>query len=181
MSIFSPGGIRFWLVVLVIFVLAAFGTWVSGALTPWSPVNNWTDSIDIHSGRIRHERYFLYRRISDTTEDGVLTKALEPSDLVGVVPEWHAVNTFSPGVHHSPHYRFHGAFYDINQLQMQWEMGHFTPAAKRVTAKHALACWEAAGGDLGSSRDLRNLMDVTMKAVQGDHSVDVGDLPAEWQ
>ena len=170
-----------WVAVPFLLAVVALGIWISGIFTPWSPVNSWTESIDINSGRIRHQRFLLYRCISDTTKDSPLTEALDPSDLAGVSPEWYAAVTLSPGVRNSPHYAYHGAIYQIGELQNLWEMGQFTPAARRATARHLLALWKASGSYFGADNALSSLYDTTDKAERGGRPVDLSDLPPEWR
>jgi hypothetical protein len=171
-----------WMAIPVLLVATGLGIWISGFFTPWSPVNCWTDSIDINSGRIRHQRFLLYRYTSDTTEDSALTRALDPADLAGVTPEWHAVVTLSPGVRNSPHYAYHGAIYQIRELQIAWEVGQITPAAQRATAKHLLVLWKASGSYFGANKALSDLANAAFDAETAARvPLDLGDLPPEWR
>jgi hypothetical protein len=177
-----PSSLRksaFWLLPLL--VIIALIVWLSGIFTPWSHVNCWTDSIDINTGRIRHERFFLYCCVSDTTQDSPLTQALTPADLAGALPTWHPVVTLSPGVHHSPHYAFHGAIAQVRILQMYWELGQFSADAKHASARHLLACWKTSGSYFDAGRALSRLQDSIQPKIDAGQAVVVSDLPPEWQ
>ena len=91
----------------VLLVLSLFG------LFPWSGLNCWQNDIDITSGRIRQTRYLLWVPVQRSVWDSALTRAVPPTVVAGSRPDWHAVVTLSPGLHHSPHYRFHGAIHQI--------------------------------------------------------------------
>jgi hypothetical protein len=65
-------------------------------------------------------------------------------------PEWHRVNTFSPGVRHSPHYIFHSAIHQIHTLAGIWEISEMyglTEKLRKQTALHVLALWQHSGND----------------------------------
>ena len=126
-------------------------------LLPWSPVNGWHYDMDIASGRIRYTRYLFWVPWRQVIEDSALTKALRPEDLADVQADWHRVQTFSPGVSHSPHYHFHSATAQIRELEIAWTLAEFTPAARRTSAKRVLQLWQLAGRDNGARDYLRTL------------------------
>ena len=114
---------------------------ISG-IFPWSPANCWHEEIDIRSGRIRYTRYILCCLISERITSTPLSEALQPSGSLAAIPEWHRVNTFSPGTHHSPHYAFHVAIVQARTLSMLWIATEFTPDAKRESAHRLLSAWQ---------------------------------------
>ena len=75
-------------------------------LFPWSGINCWQDEIDLNSGRIRYTRYLLWLPVTRSVRDSPLTIALSPDDWTNPGEDWQPVVTLSPGLHHSPHYRF---------------------------------------------------------------------------
>jgi hypothetical protein len=100
--------------------------------------------VDIKSGRIRYSRYLFYCKISEKIEDTILTEELGEF-AEDVQPDWHRVNTFSPGVRHSPHYAYHGTIGQINKIAMTWQLFPFSDEAKRQVARTILNKWQADG------------------------------------
>jgi hypothetical protein len=133
--------------------------------------------IDIAGGRIRHTRYLLWVPISQVVVDSALTKALPPDDKVGLPADWHPVVTLSPGLRHSPHYRFHGAFSDIRILEFSWECGTMTPEARRASAQQVLRLWQEDGSDLRARRYIQLIWERVQVAEQAGEEIDEGDLP----
>ena len=127
-------------IVLVVLVL----------VVPWSPLNCRYEDVDITTGRLRLSRYLLFCKVSERIEDSPLTLVL-PQDVVKEArPEWRRVNTFSPGVDHSPHHAFHGAIHQVRTLSQMWEMPELysLPADMRqATALHVLALWQHSDND----------------------------------
>jgi len=165
--------------VVGILVVCGMAIWISGILMPWSKVNCWEELVDITTGRVRTQRFFLYMKVRETIVDSELTKVLEPADLAGKTPKWHRMNTFSPGVRHSPHYTFHGAFGQMRQLHICWDIAKFTPSARRESAKRLLQAWQTGGHDHAADGYLRALGEIAFKRAEFPDSaaVDVGDLP----
>lgn len=155
----------------LVFILSLFG------LFPWSGVNCCQDDIDITSGRTRHTCYLFWIAVTRTMTDSALTKALSPQDRIDLREEWHPVVTFSPGVRHSPHYRFHGATYEIRELETCWEYGEMGSAARRETAKHLLQLWQQAGNDFQAKDYVQSLWEQAQEAKKKGEPIDVGDLP----
>jgi hypothetical protein len=60
------------------------------------------------------------------------------------------VNTFSPGIHYSPHYCYHGAGHQIKELAELWQLPapqNFPAELKEPTARHVLALWQEGSDD----------------------------------
>lgn len=112
-----------------------------GGLFQWSPHNCWHEDVDINTGRIRHTRYLLFCQIGDRTEDTWLSHASSKSNGP---PDWRRVNTFSPGVRQSPHYRFHGAIHQISALERADSMVTFDSLARRQVAETLLKFWQTS-------------------------------------
>lgn len=120
---------------LVVVLLAMIG-WASG-LFAWSPLACRHEDMDINSGRVRHTRYLFYICINESVEDTFISGSVAP---VGP-PDWRRVNTFSPGVHYSPHYRYHGAIAQAKALELMDQLVPFTPKAKERAAVAVLRGW----------------------------------------
>ena len=111
-------------------------------LFPWSGLNCWQNDIDITSGRIRQTRYLLWIPVQRSVWDSALTKVVAPAMNSDSRVDWQPVVTLSPGLHHSPHYRFHGAIHQIQELEFSWVSGKMTPAARKKSAQQVLRLWQ---------------------------------------
>jgi len=135
--------------------------------------------VDIHSGRVRLTRYIFWLRVYESVEDSALTRALQPEDFSATAPEWHHAVTLSPGLGHSPHYRFHSAIAQIRQLELAWSLAEFTPAARRASAKRILQLWQQTGGDDGAKPYLRALDNLAFAGSSQKGAIDEEDSPKE--
>lgn len=126
-----------------VFVAAVFLLGTTVGIAPWTPLNCRYEDVDIRSGRIRHTRYLLYCRISDRIASTALSDALLPTDFDAASPDWRRVNTFSPGVRHSPHHEFHGAISQMEMLRTLCDLVEFTPDARRQSALRLLTTWQS--------------------------------------
>lgn len=115
---------------------------ISG-LFQWSTLNCWHEDVDISTGRVRHTRYLLFCQISDRIEETWLSR----NNSSNSPPDWRRVNTFSPGVDHSPHYRFHGALHQIKTLELADSTIPFAPEAREQVVATLLALWKNSDSD----------------------------------
>jgi hypothetical protein len=159
-------------IALGLLVLSLFG------LFPWSGINCWQDDIDLASGRTRHTRYLLWVPMTRSVQDSALTRALSPEDRANLEEDWHPVVTLSPGLHHSPHYRFHGPIHQIRELEFSWEVGKMTPAARRETARQVLRLWRQTGSYFPAGEYIQKVWERAREAEKVGKSIDVTDLPA---
>jgi hypothetical protein len=146
-------------------------------LFPWSGVNCSQDDVDIQSGRIRHTRYLLWFPVNQIVADSALTKELSAEDRTGKRAEWHPVMTLSPGLHHSPHYVFHGAISDIRELELCWDFGRFTPMARAASARRVLQLWQQSGSDSQARKYIQAIATMALDAENRGGTIDEGDLP----
>ena len=159
-------------------LVAALLIALSGVFT-WSPVNCWHEDIDIRSGRIRYTHYMLWCRVSERISATAVSQALQPTDYDAATPDWHHANTFSPGVRHSPHYRYHSAIFQARHLAALWGIVEFTPAARHQSALALVSAWQRGRGDDTAKPFLRALSDLvfTRADAQPPKPIDVPDLP----
>jgi hypothetical protein len=75
------------------------------------------------------------------------------------------VNTFSPGVTHSPHYRYHGALSQLSSLHQAWMVQQFTPEAKRLTAQALLDRWRDGGNYRAASQLISDIFAIEKEPV----------------
>ena len=161
-------------IAIVFLLLPLLGT----PLVPqWSRLNCWTEEIDIGTGRIRKTWYLCYVRVSQCVEESPFSTALHDSDKSGVAPQWQKVNTFSPGIHYSPHYSFHGAWYQVSCCEEAWELGRFTPEARRECVRRVLQLWQTGRGDDGASSYCDSIQEVAWRSHEEHRETVVADLP----
>ncbi len=147
-----------------------------GGLLPWSPINCWHYDVDIHSGRIRYTRYLAFLPISQRIDQSALSGALQPDDFRDSKPAWRRVLTLSPRVRNSPHYAFHSAIAQIGELERVWQIGKFTPAARRSTGKRVLELWQQGQGDDAAQPYLRSISEIGFRLSEEHKSTDEKDL-----
>lgn len=116
---------------------------------PWTEFNCRHQEVDINSGRLRYSRYLFYFKISERTEDSALSRALSLGikSANGSKPQWHKVNTFSPGYRHSPHYIFHSAIHQIRMLGPWLESDSVSADIRTKIAEDVVALWKFDGSD----------------------------------
>ena len=144
MALQIPGKRHFWMACTVLLPLLTLLLLVSG-LFQWSPLNCWHEDIDIKTGRIQHTRYLLFCQIGKRTEETWLSQSVP--DRLKTAPDWHRVHTFSPGVAHSRHYRFHNAINQIKTLEMLSNHVTYDLAAKQAIANKVLELWNSSDSD----------------------------------
>lgn len=166
---------RHWLpLVAGMFALATIVS-ISG-IFPWSPLNCWQEEIDIHSGRVRQTRHLLYCQIAERIDDTWLSRAI---DSPGKAADWHRVNTFSPGTHHSPHHRYHGALNQVQTLETLNDSIPFEREARQQVATTMCDLWQSGGSSRAAGQYLGKVGEVASKLHQaGAASLKVSDLPA---
>jgi hypothetical protein len=155
----------------VLLIISLFG------LFPWSGLNCWQSDIDIRSGRIRQTRYLLWVPVRRFVRDSSLTKAMPSTAATDSSRDWHPVGTISPGLHHSPHYHFHGAFSQIRDLELCWEFGKMTPAAREETARNLLRLWQQNLNDFQAKDYLQAIEERTFDPQKKGNVIDARDLP----
>jgi hypothetical protein len=146
---------------------------------PWSPINCWEDSIDIAGGRYRYHRYLFWIPVAERIEDTPLTERYRK--LIGEPPDpiWRRVNTFSPGVHHSPHYFHHGSLYAAKKLDAILNANRFTDEARACAIKEFLHRLQTDDDDFKVSdfvMQLRELLNDDEKANRSIQAKDIASL-----
>lgn len=131
--------------VAAVLAAAAVITFMPGLVAPWSRLNNEEEELDLFSGRARFTRYFLYCRIRQDVRGTPLSEALAAGGGPGSGERWVKVNVFQPGVSNSPHFIYHGAFFQIGELARYWETGNFDRKARAKTARQLLRVWRDGG------------------------------------
>ena len=155
----------------VLLALSLFG------LFPWSGVNCWQNDIDINSGRIRQTRYLLWVPVQSSVTDSALTRAVSPEATTDPRADWQPVVTLSPGLHYSPHYRFHGAIHQMQELEFSWEFGKMTQAAREKTARQVLRFWQQTGSYGRAAEYIQSVWERAQDAEKKGNVIDVSDLP----
>lgn len=146
-------------------------------LFPWSGVNCWQNDIDITRGRIRQTRYLLWVPVQRSVWDSALTRAVSPAATTDSRADWQPVVTLSPGLHYSPHYRFHGAIHQVQELEFSWVSGKMTPAAREQTARQVLRLWQQNLNYFRATDYLQAVWERAREAKKTGKVIDAGDLP----
>lgn len=139
----------------VAYIIAA----MIGLIAPWSRMNNTEQELDLFSGRARTTRYFFHCRISQETLDTPISKALASTSGGESKEKWVFVNIFQPGISNSPHFKYHGAFFQTNRLTKWWEMGNFNAEARAKTARQLLRVWRDGGSYQAADHYFEQLSD----------------------
>jgi hypothetical protein len=149
---------------------------VSGIIQ-WSPLNCWHDEIDINTGRYRHTQFLCYYKVNERTEDTWLSLAHESHNSA---PDWRRVNTFSPCVRYSPHYRFHGTLSQVKTLEVLEHIIPFEPTARRKIAETVVESWQNSGSDEDSDRYVQEIAEIALALhSRGASIVKANDIPGE--
>ena len=146
-------------------------------LFPWSGVNCWQNDIDITSGRIRYTRYLLWIPVQRSVSDSALTKVVAPAMNTDSRADWQPVVTLSPGLHYSPHYRFHGAIHQIQELEFCWQSGKMTQLARKESAGQVLRLWQQNLSYFQATDYIQAVWDLARDAETKGKVIDGGDLP----
>jgi len=150
-----------WLLAIVVLVLV-LPPMVVPLFVPWSAINCRSEDINITTGRGRSTRQIWYITISEDEFDTPLSVALK-GELVRVadVMPWRRVNTFSPGIHHSPHYRFHAALWLANSFGRIVADSNMPEEKRRELARAVLSSWQRTE-ETGEVAQMLNNVQATM-------------------
>jgi hypothetical protein len=160
------------LAVVTIWVVG-FGCW---PVVIWSPLNCQYQDIDINSGRVRYQRVMLGWCVHETIEETSLSRIVA-NETEEKIANWHRVNTFSPMVLYSPHYRYHAAIYQISELDLIWTSADFTPTAKRQMGQDVLLLWQVGKEDFLVSDNLKAVESMCEKRRASKEPIDINELP----
>jgi hypothetical protein len=155
--------------VAAVLAAAAVTTFMPGLVAPWSRLNNEEQELDLVSGRTRFTRHFLYCRVRRDVRATPLSEALAASGAPESGEEWVRVNIFQPGVRHSPHFIYHGAFGNAKQIQTFWELYSFDRQARAKSARQLLRAMREGGSYFAGS----DYLDLLKEAL--------GPYPSEGQ
>jgi hypothetical protein len=132
-----------------------------------------------YRGLDRQPRYLLWTPVQRSVSDSALTRVVSTSRNTDSKAEWHSVVTLSPGLHHSPHYRFHGAISQIRELEISWDFGKMTPAAREQTARQLLWHWQQKLNYFGATDYLQAVWELALDAKNKGSVIDARDLPMQ--
>lgn len=128
-------------------------------LTPWSEMNCENQEINIKTGQARYSRSLWFVKISERVEDTALSHALNGETVnVAETEVWHRVNTFSPGVRHSPHYRYHGALSQAKEFGTLQQVYGLNKVDAARFAREVLITWQTNGSYFAADKVLQEKM-----------------------
>ena len=165
------------LAITVILVAAGIICFMPGLVAPWSRLNNEEQEIDLYSGRARVRRYFLYYQVRQDLRETPLSQAIASDGPSGTSEQWVKVNIFQPGVRHSPHFIYHGAFAQANQLAILWVLYKCDPKARAKTSRQLLLVWRESGSYLAGDDYLRHLREALPDEEDGGQVISADKIP----
>jgi hypothetical protein len=137
-----------WVPIAAILAAVILPPLVLPVFIPWSEINCEHEEINIRTGQARYSRSLWFAKISERVEDTALSHALNDETVsVAEIEAWHRVNTFYPGVHHSPHYRYHAALYQANQFERLRQDYGLNKADAASLAREVLIKWQTNRSD----------------------------------
>jgi hypothetical protein len=145
---------------MVVLLVLAVALFVVPIFVPWTTLNCQHQEIDIRTGRTRISTYLAFCKVSERVMASRISSVLPNELIVTTQPDWKLVNTFSPEIGHSPHYRFHGAFSRIHDLEFLWQAANADQLTRRKTVEHLLALWQFDGDDYLARRYIDALRDL---------------------
>lgn len=119
----------------------------------WSGFYCWTEEIGLDTGRKRSCTNIHWITAFSKESPTWLSDTLDTSDSLRET-RWKPVNTTSPGVSFSPHYRYHGALSQISELEMICKRLSLSPNATRLIAGILIERWRNDGDYRGASTHL---------------------------
>jgi len=132
----------------------------TSAVFPWTRFNCWYQDVDIKTGRVREGRYLLCLKLYERTRNTAVTEAL-PASARDTAPEWQRANTLSWPTGNSPHYNYHGAIYQMQEIEQAWQWAEFQPEAKQRVAETLLRLWQTAGNYFSAEDYVLRIMDAS--------------------
>lgn len=142
-----------WIILWVCLVGIVLPPLVVPFISPWSDINCRHEEINIRTGQARYSQQLWFLTISQYVEDTALSLALRGESvdaddpLISNGPAWHRVNTFSPGIGHSPHYRYHGTLAQTATLKLLFAEHIHSTAEQEDIARRILTAWQQSGDD----------------------------------
>ncbi|MHC4882986.1 MAG: hypothetical protein ACYTFX_08775 [Planctomycetota bacterium] len=130
---------------------------------PWSEILCSHYDINIKTGQSRSSHYVYFIKISEEVKDTALSNLVKSEIDHKDIPAWHHVNTFSPIVSHSPHYRFHCVLGAIHSMEMCFEIGGYTGEEKREIAIGLLKAWQESGDYFGGDEYINEIFEAALE------------------
>jgi hypothetical protein len=151
---------RLWVLAAMVAAVLVLPPLVAPLVVSWSRINCRCEDINIKTGQARYARWLWFIKVSERIEDTPLSLALhgETVDVASIRP-WHRVNTLSPGVNYSPHYVFHSALHQAQQLERIAAVLDLPPERQREIARAVLTSWQRSGRDSAADEYLRGLIE----------------------
>ena len=155
-----------WIVLIAVTAILFFAPLAMPIIFPWTGINCRHQDINIKTGRVRNTRSLWYITILEKVEDTVLSEAMKGNivDVADIKP-WHRVNTFSPYLNYSPHYIFHSALSQVNQIKQFAPIAKLTPKQKQEIAREILLAWQKSGNDQGADKIVSRLQGKAMSSL----------------
>jgi hypothetical protein len=111
--------------------------------------------VDINSGKIKYTTYILFIPIH--TE---ISKT-ELSNYAEITPNscWKYVNLFVGMSKVSPHYKFHGAIAQIQEIELAWTLSKASPEQRRIDTARLLKSWQSTKSYFAAAKIVSNIQE----------------------
>lgn len=119
-------------------------------ILPWPGIYSWTEEIGLDSGRKRSCTNILWISTLSKESPTWLSDTLNTPDSLRET-RWKPVNTTSPAVSVSPHYRYHGALSQIGEIELICEEFSLSANSRELLAKALIERWRSDGYYHGAS------------------------------
>jgi hypothetical protein len=163
---------RISIIVVIIVAVLLLAPLVVPKFVPWSGINCRHQEINIKTGQARYSRILWFIKISERVEDTPLSLVLHGETLnVNNIKPWHRVNTFSTGIHHSPHYIFHSAFGQARDLVLILDMHNSSELQRKDAVVGLLAIWQKSGNGSKAGTYLNELQRQLEQGDPADSSI----------
>ena len=149
-----------WIVACVVVAGLLLPPLIVPMFVPWSAINCQQQDINIKTGQPRFSRSLWFIKVYERIADTPLSASLDGEKVdVADIKAWHRVNTFSPGLSNSPHYIFHGALHQVNEVGRLYELSFPDDDTKREIARSVLTIWQMKGSYRPADDYIRGLME----------------------
>jgi len=152
---------------------------VNIALQKWPKLGSELHDVDINTGRTRQTHYLLYCKVSEKTEDSILTRAIGQFPD-GVQADWRRAYTLPVLGRYPRHPPYLLALSQIRQVDVIWQLCSFSDEAKKQMAHAILTKWQADGKASGAEEYVRHVWDMAREKTDADPKavISVADLAA---
>lgn len=139
-------------------------------------MGNQEQEFDLHSGRARFTWHLFYCQTWQSVRETPLSEATAGQGPQVGQEEWVMVNMFA-GLPNSPHYNYHGAFYEADALAGLWKTCSFDADARAKSGRQFLRALREGRCDVAGSEYRRLLEGIVTPYRARGQPVGAADIP----